>query len=94
MKWIEIIEIRTMSRDRKLLESQLQSIIEEAKQESELMAVEIYNNLTVETDLSIHIFHDSKKADVSGSPLGLRLMSIIREYGLVSHSTWISAQLD
>ncbi len=94
MKWIEIIEIRTMSSDRKLLESQLHTIIKGAKQGSELMAIKIYTNLAVETDLSIHLFHDTQKAGVSGSPLGLRLVSVIKEFGLVSHSTWISAQLD
>jgi hypothetical protein len=43
----------------------------------------------IDTDFSIHLFHDSKKVEKSGSPLGLRLASALKEFGLVNHSIWI-----
>ncbi|MCK4446085.1 MAG: hypothetical protein KAW56_03280 [Candidatus Marinimicrobia bacterium] len=85
MKWLEIIELRFGGNNRERLESQLQTLIDEAKQQ----AIKVYSHVTVETDFSIHLRHDSKRADVSGSPLGLRLASVLKEYGLVNHSVWI-----
>ncbi len=94
MKWIEIIELRTMSSDRILLESQLQSLINNVKQESKITAIKIYKNLSVETDISIHLIFSSGNIESGGSPLGMRLASAIKEFGLVRHSTWIEANLE
>ena len=85
MKWLEIIELRFGGSNREMLESHLKKLINEAKRQS----IKVYCHVTVETDFSIHLKHDSKRADVSGSPLGLQLASALKEYGLVNHSVWI-----
>ena len=46
-------------------------------------------SLMIDTDFSIHLFHDSKKMERSGSSLGLCLASALKEFGLVNHSIWI-----
>ena len=70
MKWLEIIELRIVGSTRKLLESQLQNLVDKVNKTSKHKTIKIYNHSTVETDFSIHIFHDSKKVENSGSQLG------------------------
>ena len=89
MKWLEIIELRSVGSNRTLLESQLQSLINEVSQEATQQKIKVYSHITVETDFSIHLYHDSKEADISGSPLGQRLASALKEFGLVNHSVWV-----
>jgi alkyl hydroperoxide reductase subunit AhpF len=88
MKWLEIIELRSVGSNRKILESQLQNLVNKVNKASKHKTIKIYNHTTVETDFSIHIFHDSKKVENSGSPLGLHLSSALRVFGLINHSVW------
>lgn len=88
MKWLEIIELRSAGGNIKLLESQMQKLVNEVYERTEKNAVKAYCRLMIDTDFSIHLFHDSKEMEKSGSPLGLRLASALREFGLVNHSIW------
>ena len=47
-----------------------------------------FSRVSIDTNFSIHIFHDSKKIENSGSRLGLRLAAALKEFGLVHHSIW------
>jgi len=89
MKWLEIIELRSVGGNRALLESQLQSLVNEVSHKAALQTIKVYGHVGVETDFSVHLMHDSKEADFSWSPLGLRLASMLKEYGLVNHSVWV-----
>ena len=89
MTWLEIIELRSAGGNNKLLESQMQKLVNEAYERTKNNAVRVYCRLMIDTDFSIHLFHDSKKVEKSGSPLGLRLASALKEFGLVNHSIWI-----
>jgi hypothetical protein len=89
MKWIEVIGLRAANSNRELLESQLQKLIKEVGRETKKQAIQSYSRLTIDTDFSIHLFHDSKKVENNGSPLGLRLASALKEFGFVNHSIWI-----
>ena len=89
MKWIEIIQLRSVGSDRDLLESQLQRLINEVGKETKKQAIKSYSHVMINTDFSIHLFHDSKKVENSGSPLGLRLASALKDFGLVNHSIWV-----
>ena len=89
MKWLEIIELRSVGRDREVLEPQLQTLMNKVEKETKKQAIKSYRRVMIDTDFSIHLVHDSKKVENSGSPLGLRLASALREFGLVNHSIWI-----
>lgn len=89
MKWLEIIELRSVGKNRTEMELQLNSLIDEVKQETRQQAIKVYSHITVETDFSIHLHNDSKSADIDGSPLGQRLVSALKEYGLVNYSVWV-----
>ena len=89
MKWLETIELRSAEGNRKLLESQLQKLINEMDKETKKLTIKYYSRVMIDTDFSIHLFHDSKKEENSGSRLGLRLASALKAFGLVNHSIWI-----
>ena len=90
MKWLEIIELRSMGNNkRKLLERELKSLIKELNKETEQQAIKAYSRIALDSDVSIHLLHDSREPDISGSPLGLQLISTLKEYGLINHSVWI-----
>ncbi len=89
MKWLEIIELRSVDRDRVLNELDLISLVDEADPGSKLQESKLYVHGTVETDMSVNLIYDSENVDTRGSPLGLRLTSTLREFGLVNHSVWV-----
>ncbi len=89
MNWLEIIELRTVGSNRKLLESQLQKLINEVEKETKKRTIKAYGRVMIDTDFSIHLHHDSKEANFNGSSLGLQLVSTLKEFGLVNHSVWI-----
>ena len=51
--------------------------------------IKAYSRVMMDADFSIHLYHDSKEVDISGSPLGQRLASVLNEFGLVNHNVWV-----
>ncbi len=92
MKWIEIIELRSVCNFRKELETILQEFIEQVEKKPEKQTIKLYTSLMIDTDVSIHLFHDSNKVKNRGSPLGIRLVSALKSFGLVNHTIWIEKQ--
>lgn len=89
MKWLEIIELRSVDSNRELLESKLQKLIDQVDKEKKKQRIMAYTRVLIDTDFSIHLFHDSNKVENSGSSLGLRLASALKEFGTINHSIWI-----
>ena len=50
--------------------------------------MKIYCNANIDSDLSIHLLHNSDNAN-NKSPLSLQLVSALKEFGLVNHSVWV-----
>ena len=92
MNWIEIIEIRSAGSTRKHLETHLQEFIDQVEKKTEKQKVILYTRMMIDTDFSIHLFHDSSKVKNRGSSLGIRLVSALKSYGLVNHTIWIEKQ--
>jgi len=89
MKRLEIIELRTSGRDPELLKSHIKKIIEQVEVELKEPAAKAYTRVMLDTDFSIHLFHDSENYESNGSALGLRIADSLKEFGLVNHSIWI-----
>jgi len=89
MKWLEIIELRSVDRNRDLLMSQLHELRNEIDEETGKQTVTTYYCAKFGSDFSIHLFHHSKEVEYGGSSLGVRLASALKEFGLVNHSIWI-----
>ncbi len=88
MKWIEIIEIRSTGNIWKQLETHLQEFINQAEKKTENQTVKLYTRMMVDTDISIHLFHDSNNVNNRGSSLGIKLASDLKAYGMVNHTIW------
>lgn len=89
MAYLEIIEIRAVRSNRELLESQLQLLSKELNQHKDLQAVKVYKSVMLETDFSMHLFHNSEKADSSCSSICTQLIPSLKDFGLVNHTIWI-----
>ena len=89
MKWIEIIVLRSVNTNRKLLLSELKQLIAQTDKENGRPEIIVYNRVLIDTDFSIQIIHDSVNVENSGSQLGLCLVAALKEFGLVNHSIWI-----
>jgi hypothetical protein len=86
MKWLEIIELRAAQIDQKVLNHQVALLLSETQFHA---PVNVYINVRVETDWSIHLHHYNEQADPRGSEFALRLKAILKDYGIVNHSMWI-----
>ncbi len=89
MNVLETIELQSVGNNRKSLEQVLRSFIEELNKETGPIQIKVYNNLAVDSNFSIHLLHNSSEVDINGSPLGLQLVSSLKEYGLINHSVWL-----
>jgi hypothetical protein len=89
MHCLEIIELRSGGKNLKLLGPELTELINKMNKELQKPTIKLFINATVENDLSIHIQHDSKIPGDYGSPVGLQLISILKDFGLTHHSIWI-----
>ena len=59
MNWLEIIELRSVDSNRKLLEPKLKNILNEFHRAAGNHIIKVYNRLALDSDLSIHLFHSS-----------------------------------
>lgn len=87
-QFLEIIELRTTGQKRKKLERTLEELLAEFHTTAENEDIHIYNGLAVRSDYCVHLHVPSDKTNSKGSPLGLRMVSILKEFGLVHHNIW------
>jgi hypothetical protein len=93
MKWMEIIELRSLGNTGKQLERQLLEIIDQVDKKGERQTAKLYTRMMIETEVfSIHLLNDTSEFKFEGSELGMRLVSTLKFYGLVNHTIWIEKQ--
>jgi hypothetical protein len=84
--------IWSVNSNREILESKLQGLIGELDSKRKKQVIMAFSRVSIDTDFSIHIIHDSKNVENGGSRLGLRLAAALKEFGLVHHSIWMALQ--
>ncbi len=89
MKWIEVIQLRTINSNQEALEERLKELTAEINGKKSRRVIRMYNREQIHTDICIVLFQDTAKKEPGGSEPGLRLASALKEFGLVNHSTWI-----
>jgi hypothetical protein len=92
INWIEIIELRSGGARNELEETYLNYLINEISKSMKQVSVKIFNHATLESDYSIHLYHNSNHIEKSGSSVGLHLVSELKNYAMVNHSIW--AEID
>ena len=89
MKWLEIVELRSVNQDRNALEAFLRVLVRDIEKQIDPENIQVYNRMALDGDFSIHLYHQTDFIEEGGSALGLNLSTSLREYGLVNHSIWI-----
>ena len=89
MNCLEIIELRSGGKNLKLIGPEIAELISKLNKGLDKPTIKLFINATVENDFSIHIQHDSTSPKAYGSPVGLQLISILKDFGLTHHSIWI-----
>jgi len=89
MKWIEIIELRSLKNETDMIKQELRGPFSETDKEDGLKEIRLYYHMLVKTDLSIHLYWENKENKPGESALGLRFASALGELGRMNHSIWI-----
>ena len=92
MKWIEVILLRSVETNRETVESKLRRFIAMESKSGTQRKVQVYCRVPVESDFCLHLIHDSEEVEPSGSRLALRLVSALKDFGLVNHSVWFALE--
>jgi hypothetical protein len=85
MKWLEIIEVRTIESNYNFVKSVIVSIINKINNENNNQNIKLYINSNYKSDISIHISTKTNKKINNGSEIGLSISANIKEFGLVNH---------
>ena len=85
---LETIELRTSGQNREKLECILEKLLAGLRSNGEQEQIRVYNNRLIESDYCIHLHIQAEQSNKEGSPLGLRMVSALRDYGLVHHNIW------
>ncbi len=92
MKWLEIIEFRTIDNGDWIDALDLERQIADLRREQRPINVKVFRHGTVETDFSLHLHCDSNEPEIHGSMLGIKLVSILKDFGMVNHNIWVDKQ--
>jgi hypothetical protein len=89
MRWLEIIELRTVNGSHQEFEYQLKNMLENFHDTAADFTVDVFNRFGLESDISIHLMHHADKPDINRSPEGMQLTDALKKFGLVNYSIWI-----
>jgi len=88
VRTLEIIHLRQAG-------GSLQGLLDRVRKSIDLepnpIEVRVYRHARIETDLAIHLRRETVGGPVGSSALGLRLASVLRDYGMVEHSHWVES---
>lgn len=87
-RYLETIELRTTGQNREKLEKVLEELIAGLNTNPEQEQIQVYNSRVIESDFCVHLHFRAENSNREGSPLGLRMVSILEEYGLIHHNIW------
>ena len=92
MNILEIIELRTIERDKILSMFDFQKHLREFKSnnsnEVNPHSLLLYKHQSINTDVSIHVFYKDLKEKKSKPAFGLILKNLLKDWGLVNYSIW------
>jgi hypothetical protein len=89
MNWVEIITLRSKGNLQESIIKELLKSVAGGGENNGLLEIKIYRNVWIDTDMSVHLHWKSIPAELRGSAMGLRLVHILKEFGLVNHSAWV-----
>jgi hypothetical protein len=88
MMWLEVIHLRVTDQDYKRLLPTFTQLLDEIREKESCREVKLFRRALLETDVCLHLYHDSHDAEDRGSPVGLRLVDALKPMGMVNHTVW------
>ena len=85
MKTMEIIHLRLAGR---VPEDLVDIIRDSVVSVPDLTDARIYRNSKLENDLAIHLHREVSGPEDKASDVGIKLASLLKNYGMVSHYVW------
>ena len=82
---LEIIHLRLSRNGPGELADLIDNVVRVGREEG----VRVYRHTRIETDLLLHLHRDVEDGSGEPSELGSRLVSLLRDHGIVDHSVWI-----
>ena len=92
MKWIEVIMVRSVGRNSKVLASTLRELKNDLADDVEQETIRVFRREKLDSDICIVLFHGEKKTKTGGSPLGQRLVAALQEFNFVYHTVWLEME--
>ena len=89
MKWFEMIHLRSTEPETVRLMQTVERLIDEVREQKSSQVVNMYRSVGLDTDLNLHLFHDSVGGANEGSRLGLCIAQTLKAFGMVKHSVWV-----
>jgi hypothetical protein len=86
MKWLEVIQLRSAGKAPRFPREVLSMVEGDPVR---WVKIEGFRHAALETDWSLHLYWESEHPEPHGSPIGLRLAQMLKEFGLVHHSVWV-----
>ena len=90
--WLEVIHLRVAMQEQDRLLPMLRQLIDEISEKEHCHKVRLFKRALIETDVCLHLYHDSDKELVDGSPVGLRLTAALKPFGMVNHTVWLAGE--
>ena len=88
MKWAEVIILRLVDGDVKMLSPTLQNLMNDVVRNANQESIHVFRREKIDSDICIVLFHNKIKTKDGASPLGLRLAAALKEVGQVHHTIW------
>ena len=88
MEWVEIIHLRANTNNNKKKALAAFSRLTTPAPHKGLRGIKLFQNPTLNTDLSIFISWKMPTGEPDKSSLGQRLAAAFSEFGLIKHSLW------
>ena len=88
MKWLEVIHIRTGGNSTQKLVSGLTQMLTDLERETNTPQISLFRHSALPSEFSVHIHHQDGPLPLEKSSTGLRLVSFLRELGMINHTIW------
>jgi hypothetical protein len=88
--WLEVIHLRVAAREGDRMLPILRQLIDEISEKEHCGTVKLFRRAHIETDVCLHLQHDSDQESAGGSPVGVRLAAALKPFGMVNHTVWLA----
>ena len=92
MKWIETLELRSISREDPLKEMDLHTMMSNMPPASKPYLMVFFQHANIKGDVCVHLLFDTDQVPPEESEPGHQLKEVFRGAGLVSHKIWVESK--